>query len=240
MYDMHCHILPGIDDGPSRMEEALRLVRYAELAGIQGILCTPHYMEDGYKSDPEHNRLVLESLKKAMAQRGIAVELYLGNEIYITPDILKLLDKGKISTLNGSRYILVEMPLYSKPLFTGEILFKLRLKGLIPILAHPERYEWIQKSPEDWKQIIDMGCLVQLNTASIQGYYGERIKKNARALLQENQVHLLGSDSHNSGEIYKNHRIYISQIQKMISQRAVKHLFQNAEAVVSNQEIGRP
>jgi protein-tyrosine phosphatase len=237
MYDIHCHILPGVDDGPSTIAEAVEIARAAEQAGIQVIVCTPHYIDDNYKSGSEYNLTILNSLKKAIELNSIGIELYLGNEIYITPDIIELLDMNIIVTLNNSRYILIEMPIHNKPLFTDDVIFKLRLRGLVPVIAHPERYEWVISNPKELSNIIDKGCLMQLNTASINGYYGDRVRKAAKTLIMENYIHLLGSDSHSLRIIFNKYKTDLKLLQKIATEYKVKQIIQNTEAVINDQVI---
>lgn len=237
MYDIHCHILPGVDDGVSNIEEAMALAQAAENAGFKGIVCTPHYIDDVYKSSVKNNMEIINDLKKEVKHRKIEIELYLGNEVYISPDITNLLDLGLITTLNNSRYILIEMPIYSRPLYLDDIIGKLKLRGLVPVIAHPERYEWVMKSPKELSYILSKGCLVQLNMASILGYYGNSVKKTAKALLRESCIHLLGSDSHTSHRIYNNNKSEMKLIQRFSSDYKMRQFIQNTEAVINNQLI---
>jgi protein-tyrosine phosphatase len=213
------------------------MARAAEQAGIEAVVCTPHYIDDCFKNSAESNLVVLNSLKRALELNGIRIEVYLGNEIYITPDIITLLDSKKICTLNSTRYILIEMPFHINPLFTDDIIFKLKLRGLVPVIAHPERYEWVRKNPKELSDIISKGCLTQLNIASINGYYGESIRKVARALAKENYIHFLGSDSHTSRKIYNRFKTDLKLLQRISSERAVNKMIENTKAAMHNQAI---
>jgi len=237
MFDIHCHILPGVDDGPANIEEAVEIAYAAEQAGIEAIVCTPHYTDDVYICSSENNLTMLNNLKNAVDLKGIKIKLYLGNEIHITPDMINLLDTFRISTLNNSRYILIEMPVHSKPLFTDDIIFILKIRGLVPVIAHPERYEWVIKNPKELSSIINKGCLTQLNIGSISGYYGNRVRKAAKALIKENYIHLIGSDSHRSRIIYNKYKTNLNILQKIASEYKVKQIIQNSESVLNDQVI---
>ncbi|MDF2519788.1 MAG: capsular biosynthesis protein [Clostridia bacterium] len=237
MYDIHSHLLPGVDDGAATIEEAVEITYAAEKAGVKAIVCTPHFMGDSYKSSAANNLSMLSCLREAVEQKGIGIELYLGNEVHINPEIIKLLDAGIISTINNSRYILIELPVLSKPIFTDDILFKLRLRGLVPVIAHPERYVWVMRKPKELSEIIRMGCLIQLNIASISGCYGDAARRAAKALLRENSIHLLGSDSHTSTKIYDSCKADLRLLKKLSSEYKVGRIIENTEAVVYNQVI---
>ena len=127
MIDFHAHILPNIDDGSASMEESINLIKEAEQAGFTGIISTSHYLQNYYESDEEERRRILAELanqvKVADAEAEIP-KLYLGSEIYISTDIVELLEEGKASTINGTNYVLFELPMNSKPLFAKEVVYK--------------------------------------------------------------------------------------------------------------------
>lgn len=237
MHDIHSHILPGVDDGPENFEDALEIAHTAEQAGIEAIVCTPHYADYRYKSTLEDNLAILDNFKEALRLRGIGISIYPGNEVLITPDIISLLDGNIISTLNNSRYILIEMPVHSKPLYMDDTIFKLRLRGLVPVIAHPERYEWIMKNPKELNDIIDKGCLLQLNTSSLNGFYGSSVRKAARAMVKENCIQLIGSDCHSSKAAYKGYKSDLKLLQKITPECMIEKILHNMEAVIGNQVI---
>lgn len=237
MYDIHSHILPNTDDGPSNLEKTMEVIYAANRAGIEGIVCTPHYIDDKYCNSSSDNLIKLNSVKNAIALNDMNIKIYLGNEVLISPDIVDLIEKREIMTLNNSRYILIEMPVHSKPIFTNDIIFKIKLKGMIPIIAHPERYEWVMKSPQDLTDIMKKGCLTQLNISSVNGYYGERVRKIAKALLEEKRICFLGSDSHSSDEIYNSFINNINLLHKIVPTYMLEEMIYNSEAAINNQDI---
>ncbi len=239
MNDIHCHILPGVDDGPSCMEEAVMMAFMAEQAGISGIVCTPHYIEGRYCLDSSHNLELLESFERLIGERGIRINIYPGNEVLITPDIIDLMEKKEIATINNSRYILIEMPVHCRPIFTDDTIFRLRCKGLVPIVAHPERYTWIMNNSHNLLDLINRGCLTQLNLCSLNGYYGRQVKKTAKRLLEEGLIHLLGSDSHSADDNYKGHSKNMKLLRKIIPADVVDYLIENSKAVVEDREVRR-
>lgn len=198
MIDLHAHILPGIDDGAQTMEESMEMIREAQKQGFQGIILTPHYITNSrYQSSIKDNKIIFKALKKAVADEGLNIFLFLGNEVCYRVDVLDLIDKGNFSTINGSRYFLIETKSHLADLFNLEtFLFKLQLKGYIPIIAHPERYEFVQKDPNVLGNMVLHGALAQTNILSLSGHYGTGARECAEILLTHNMVHFLSSDAH--------------------------------------------
>lgn len=205
MIDFHAHILPNIDDGSASMEESINLIKEAEQAGFTGIISTSHYLQNYYESDEEERRRILaelaEQVKMADAEAEIP-KLYLGSEIYISTDIVELLEEGKASTINGTNYVLFELPMNSKPLFAKEVVYKLIENGYKPIIAHPERYSYVKEDIEFVRELKSMGALFQSNYGSVIGMYGGSAKKTLKKLLKEDLISFLGSDVHAVGQIY--------------------------------------
>ena len=185
MIDFHAHILPNIDDGSASMEESINLIKEAEQAGFTGIISTSHYLQNYYESDEEERRRILAELanqvKVADAEAEIP-KLYLGSEIYISTDIVELLEEGKASTINGTNYVLFELPMNSKPLFAKEVVYKLIENGYKPIIAHPERYSYVKEDIEFVRELKSMGALFQSNYGSVIGMYGGSAKKTLNLL----------------------------------------------------------
>ncbi len=137
MIDIHSHILPYVDDGSKDMNMSLKIAQIYVENGIEKVIATPHFM-DGitYKSKLELE-IGLEALKKELARVGIPLEVFLGNEVYIKPDIIDDIKNDKVTTLNNSRYLLIEMPINEIPIYTEELIYELLVKGYVPIIAHP-------------------------------------------------------------------------------------------------------
>lgn len=194
MIDIHCHILPGLDDGASNFIEALEMIKTAEREGISHIVATPHCI-DNFNEDVFS---MLTNLKEVAASQGCNIELLAGSEIYITPALLQMVKEKKVICLNNSKYILVELPMYDMPLYTLDVLYELRLIGIVPIIAHPERYKYVISNPSIIKDLIDAGALCQVNSGSITGRYGKAIEKTVHILFKHNMVHFVASDAHSS------------------------------------------
>ncbi len=199
MLDFHSHILPGLDDGAPDMETAIEMARLAVADGITMMIATPHYLE---KSMENHRCLILKCVKdfqKVLNNEGIPLEIIPGCEVYLSPNTSYLLKKGELMTINdGGKYLLVEFPMQSIPNYSEEVLFNLKVQGVTPVIAHPERYLQLGRDYKLVLNLIEKGCLLQINSGSITGLYGERVKENARILIENNLIHLIGSDAHSA------------------------------------------
>jgi protein-tyrosine phosphatase len=200
MIDIHAHIMPGIDDGASSMREAIHMLRIAADNGVHTIAATPHCnVEELYENyyDEKYFTL-LNRLKAEAANEKIPINIVSGMETYATEELPMLLKKGKVITINHSRYLLLEFG-YRKDLGLIEfIINELTELGYIPIIAHPERYPYIQKAPNMAEQWIKKGCLLQLNKGSLLGSFGRHVKKTAMYMLKHNMIYLIASDAHSS------------------------------------------
>ncbi|NMB27005.1 MAG: capsular biosynthesis protein [Tissierellia bacterium] len=200
MIDIHNHILPSVDDGAEDIDESIKMAKFYLKSGISRIIATPHYIEGAWNSTKVENQKALEKLKISLDENKLDLEIYLGNEIYITMDILNYIEKGIVSTLNDSRYILIEFPMLDIPLYTENIIYKLLLKGYIPIIAHPERCSRIIENPNILYNFLMKGALAQLNLSSLVGGYGVKIKTTAEILLKYRMIHFVSTDIHSKDD----------------------------------------
>ena len=243
MIDFHSHILPNIDDGSRSMEESINLIREATEAGFTGIISTSHYLQDYYECDEQERRKLLEDIddEASKLSNNIGMQmpkLYLGSEIYITTDMINLLEEKKASTINNTKYVLFELPMNSRPLFVKDVVYKLIEDGYRPIIAHPERYSYVKEDIGFVKELRDMGALFQSNYGSIIGMYGNSAKKTVKKLLKENLISFLGSDVHKTGQIYPKIPKILKKLNRWIPSDMVQNLTTfNAQKVLENQEI---
>lgn len=238
MIDFHAHILPNIDDGSASMEESINLIKEAEQAGFTGIISTSHYLQNYYECDEAERRRILAELANQVKVADVEAEipkLYLGSEIYISTDIVELLEEGKASTINGTNYVLFELPMNSKPLFAKEVVYKLIENGYKPIIAHPERYSYVKEDIEFVRELKSMGALFQSNYGSVIGMYGGSAKKTLKKLLKEDLISFLGSDVHAVGQIYPKVPKILRKLEKWISPEKLQELTTlNAEKVLES------
>lgn len=234
MIDFHSHILPNIDDGSKSQEQSKAIIEEAIEAGFTKIISTSHYLEDYYEVDEANREIMIRKLNEDCKD----IELYLGSEIYITDSIVQLLEDKKASTINNSRYVLFELPLNSKPFNAKEVVYKLIEKEYIPIIAHPERYSYVQDDIDFVNELAEMGAFFQANYGSIIGLYGRKAEKTVKKLLKDGLIHFLGSDVHRDNQIYPYMPKIFKKLSKIISEDEIEELTTiNPQRVLDNEDI---
>ena len=224
MVDIHSHLIPNIDDGSGSIEETVAMLNEAKQAGFTDIILTSHYMEKAYENKPEIIELWTEQLKKIVNNENLDINLYTGNELYISDNIEELIRNKQVLTLANSMYLLMELPLNSYVQYVGDAIFTLRAMHITPIIAHPERYSYVQDNIDFVQVLINQGCLIQCNYASIIGVYGRKAEKTVKKLLKMDLVHFLGSDCHKPNTIYKKMPKIIAELKKVTTEEQLNCL----------------
>lgn len=236
MIDFHSHIIFDVDDGSKTIEESVQLIKEAKKAGFQAIIATPHYMEDYYECHYQEIEEKIQAIEQSAKEIGIVI--YHGNEIYTTTHMNELLDNKIATSINGSRYVLFELPMNEKPMNLLEVVYQIIEGGRVPIIAHPERYTYVQKDPNMLVELIEEGVLFQSNFGSITGQYGKQVEKTVKQLLKNNCIHFLGSDVHRTNSIYTRMKEVLLELEKTISKKKIKELtYSNPRLVLENAEI---
>ena len=238
MIDFHSHILPNVDDGSKSVEETFELLEEAKNAGFEGVISTSHYMEEYYEVNVAERKVWINALSENLYKKNIDLKLYLGNEIYISKNIIDFLETGKATSINNSNYVLFEFPLNSKPMDMYDIIYDMLEYKLVPVLAHPERYSFVQKEPNLVYDLIQKGVLMQSNYGSILGMYGEKAQIIVRKLLENNMVHFLGSDVHKPNTIYPRIGEALDIIKEIVGREKLEELTTiNPKLVLENRRI---
>ncbi len=203
MIDIHSHILPGIDDGPDSLSQSLRIASHAHSQGVTTLFATPHQMDGVYQAKPLDILNKCSQLTTELEKNNIPVRIMPGSEIRLTHDTVSLYDQGRLMTLNNSgTHILLELP----PMFIMEgvnhIIRKLAERGVVTIIAHPERNTSIMKNLNTISKLIYEGALMQITATSLMGGFGKRTMKICEQMLDKNAVSFIGSDIH-PGRSYK-------------------------------------
>ena len=235
MIDVHSHVLFGVDDGAKTIEESIEILKDLKKVGYSDIILTPHYIKDSkYTSNVLENEKKLKKLKKALIKNNIDINIYLGNEIYIDKDIDDLLDVNKITSLNSTDFLLIELPLSGEYPEYLDIFGYLISKGYEVILAHPERYVSIQKNFKKIYELEKLGVYFQCNLDSIIGKYGDDAKNTMIRMLEEKKVTFLGTDIHQKKEDYATWVVAKALILNYISEDELKDiLYNNAKALIN-------
>lgn len=199
MTDLHCHILPGVDDGAASLADSLQMAKMAAQSGVKAIVATPHcnlpYAERPNYLDADLLSRVVE-LRSQIDQAGIPLRLYAGAEVFCTPDLPDLLAQDKLLTIAGSRYLLMEFYFDESVDFMDRCLQAASAAGRIPVIAHPERYEAVQSTPAIVERWFVTGRIIQLNKGSILGDLGRRAQIAADWILSQGLAHVVASDAH--------------------------------------------
>ena len=196
MYDLHAHILPGVDDGAVTPQDTLAMSRVAAETGTKVVLATPHRKDVTENWSVAHLHTLISDMDSQNRDHGIELSLVLGMENHLDTDLPEEIEAGRALSMNGTRYILIEMPFFGRPDFIEETLTEVQSMGLVPVLAHPERIEAFQDDPDILRRFIDKGMMSQITSNSLIGFWGEEVRDFTRYLLKNGMAHVMASDSH--------------------------------------------
>ncbi|AYE39030.1 tyrosine protein phosphatase [Companilactobacillus zhachilii] len=198
LIDLHCHILPGVDDGAKDQTMALKLAQAAVEQGISHILLTPHHMDSHYLN---HKKDVIEKtalFQRALVSEGIPLKVFPGQEVHLTGNLLDAVLTNDILFMDaGNRYLLLEFPHNEVPEYAEDMVFELTSRGITPVIAHPERNLGFQKKPDKLYDFVKMGCLTQLTSSSYMGVFGDKVQELTEKIIKANLGFAFASDAHN-------------------------------------------
>lgn len=238
MYDIHCHLVYGLDECTFLLEDSLKVCRTAAKYGVKGITATPHYtdgMEGALVSDINRR---IKLLNKALEDEGIDIEVFPGMEVKAGKNTHELYEKGKVITLNNKKYMLVEFPgNKSLPSYIENLIFNLELMGVRPVIAHPERCMMVVKDPDLVLRLIDRDCIIQVDSGSIEGFYGREIQKAVWTLLKRNMVHVVASNNSKYEDIILFKKSYESVLKRLGERPAHILFFKNPYRIINGQDI---
>lgn len=198
MIDIHAHILPGLDDGARDLESALAMVELAAESGVTALVATPHSNLKGVYTNywDEGLRRGLINFQKVLREAESPVTVFPGMEIFGTPDVPELLREGKLIPLAHSRYLLIEFPFQDYGRQATQVLADVAAMGYRPVVAHPERYRYVQEDPSLLNRWVEMGCLLQVNKGSLMGRFGRAEEMLSLSLLDRGFAAFVASDAH--------------------------------------------
>jgi len=195
--DMHSHVLPGIDDGAQDVTMSLELIRGMKELGYSKLIATPHILWEMYPNTRDGILDVLDEMRDAIKEQQIEIELYAAAEYFLDDHVAGLLKKREPLLTFGDNYVLTEFSMASPPIDVKEILFEMRMQDYQPIIAHPERYVYLEQDKEFYDELKDAGYLFQLNLMSLTGVYGKSVQRLANYLAEKEYYDLAGTDLHN-------------------------------------------
>lgn len=237
MIDIHSHIIPNIDDGSKSYEMSLEMLKRAEESGTKKIIATPHFFKGYWTESYISIKNKVKELNRLAKENNLNIEIYPGQEVFFNNYILEDYKLNEIGTLAESRYMLIEFPMdkinFQKAIDT---IYELKIKGITPVIAHPERYMDFINDPEKINQFIDEGYLFQLNGGSITGLFGKEIKKTAETFLENNIYSFIGSDAHSNGNRNTSLR-EACEVINGISRGASKRFEANGLALMNNEKV---
>jgi protein-tyrosine phosphatase len=222
---MHSHLIPGIDDGSPDMDTSLKLIRGLADLGYTKLVTTPHIMWDMYPNNRDSILQKLEWVRNAVIAEGIPVEIHAGAEYFLDDHVAGLLKKNEpLLTISG-KMVLTEFSLAWKPHGIKDILFDMQMQGYQPVIAHPERYIYLQQNKEFYEELRDIGCLFQLNMLALTGHYGKSVQELANYLVKKNFYDLIGTDLHHAGHLGALHNPALAQqVQKLLQSGRVRNM----------------
>ncbi|KRN94735.1 tyrosine-protein phosphatase [Pediococcus stilesii] len=238
LIDLHCHILPGVDDGAKDLPMALDMAREAVKQGITHILLTPHHMDGMYTN---HKKDVIQkttNFQNELNAAGIPLTVFPGQEVHLTGELLQAIDDDDILFMDeGGKYLLLELPHSGIPEYTETVVFELIARGITPVLAHPERNHGFQKEPDRLYDFVEMGCLTQLTSSSYLGVFGDHVERLTQKFIDANLGFIFASDAHN----FEGRRFLMAdafrKLTKETTERRAELLNYNARSIVNGDSI---
>ncbi|MFJ7974805.1 tyrosine-protein phosphatase [Peribacillus sp. NPDC096379] len=198
MIDIHCHILPGIDDGAQHVPDSLAMAKLAVSQGIHSIIATPHHKNGKYENTKQDILNRVTELNERLVEEQIPLKIFPGQENRIYGELVEDYQSGEILTVNDTgTYVFIELPTGHVPRYTEQLLYDIQMQGLTPIIVHPERNQELITNPNMLYQFVKKGTLTQTTAASVAGGFGKKIKKFSLQLIEANLTHFIASDAHN-------------------------------------------
>lgn len=236
LVDLHCHVLPAVDDGAVSLGEALAMLREAVDAGICLVVATPH----SDRCPPESARAAVAELRAQAAAAGLGVELAVGAEYPLDAELMPAWQAGRVLPLAGSAYLLVELRagFFWSPA-VSDLLYRLQLEGAIPVLAHPERIPAVQQDPSLLEPLARSGIVLQVNAGSLLGRYGSRVRRTVETLVECDLAHIVASDAHRVGELCELPQA-LDRIAELVGQETRQAMIARAQQIARGLPVDLP
>ncbi len=222
--DMHSHLLPGIDDGSPDTATSLQLIKGLMDLGYKKLITTPHIMGDMYRNNRKNVTEKLESLRVDVKNAGMDIELNAAAEYFLDDHVAQMLRKNEPLLAISGNMILVEFSMAHPSMSIKEILFEMQMQGYLPVIAHPERYIYLERNKEFYDELKDIGCLFQMNILSLTSYYGKSVNQLAQYLIKKEYYNLIGTDLHHIHHLKElNNPALLGPVNKMIESGLIRN-----------------
>lgn len=236
--DMHCHILPGIDDGAKNEKEAMKMLRCAYEEGTRLMIATPHYHYSRGNAEPKEIRTLVSRLQELVDGEGMDLKIYPGNELYYSHDLLQKVKEGEVLTLADSRYVLLEFSVDTERRRIRNALYEFLNAGYLPIVAHMERYQAFRGNDGFVEEVYDMGAYLQINGSSLYGKNPWGMKLFCRKMMQDGLVHFVATDAHDLQQRPVSLMKTAEWIGKKMGSLAIKnYLYKYPQMIINNERI---
>lgn len=238
MIDLHCHLLPGVDDGSKSLEISLRMAQEAVENGITHALLTPHHMNGVYVNHKADVLRMTSDFQSALDEHEIELTVFPGQEVRINGELLDALNNDDILFADeDNQYLMLEFPDDDVPTYTMDMIFQLQQRGIIPVVVHPERNTKIMRHPELLYEMLEKGCLSQITASSYVGTFGEKVETFSQQLIAANQGYVFASDAHNlPGRKYEMRQAF-EKLRKEFSDEVAQKYDENAKAIINGDYI---
>ncbi|MDE2445263.1 MAG: capsular biosynthesis protein [Alphaproteobacteria bacterium] len=198
MIDLHCHLLPGVDDGAPDLATSLAMARLAVSDGIEVVACSPHFMPGLYDNNADDIRTRVAALNLKLIEEDINLALVVGCDAHIRPDFIDCLRNDTLLRLHDSRYVLFEPSHTTAPPRLDELMFNILMAGFVPVLTHPERFRWIEGNYNLFRRLVETGVWMQVTAGSLTGRFGKRAQYWGQKMLADGYVHIIATDAHDT------------------------------------------
>ncbi|MGE8204700.1 tyrosine-protein phosphatase [Heyndrickxia sp. NPDC080065] len=240
MIDIHCHILPGVDDGAKNLSDSIAMAKQAISEGIDIIIATPHHKNGTYINRKIDILNKVKELNEAFKTEGLNLTVLPGQENRIFGEIIEDYDQGDILTLTGhSTYLFIEFPSGHVPRYAKQLLYDIQLKGLHPIIVHPERNAQLIENPDLLYEFVKNGAATQITAASLTGYFGKKIKRYTEQIIESNLTHFIASDAHNTTTRAFKMNEALDILEQKYGVDSVYYFTENAELLAEGNHIFR-
>ena len=236
--DIHCHILPGIDDGAADIEESIRMAKQAVGSGISHVVATPHIFPGKYENSVSNIKLARDLLLNEIKAIDLPLKVAAAAEVHLSESIVPLVEDSKlpfIGSWEDKRVLLLELPNHQIPYGTEFLVDWLQDKGISPMIAHPERNRVLMNNMEALYGFIDRGCLLQTTLGAFVGMFGERVRQFSKFLLNSNLITVIASDAHSSGKRSLDLTSGLKQLESQVGENTIHQLLRENPLKISNE-----